>query len=418
MEKLAIEGGPKAVKVKLPPGFPGGNDISVEEEELVLKALRRRYLFRYYTRELGGFDSLVEEFEKELEEFFGVKHAHAVTSGTEALKCALIAHEVGSRRDGSLHPEDEVIIPVYTFVSTAFAVAAVGAKPVIADINETLTIDPEDIERRITPNTRAIIPVHMRGLPCDMDAVMDIAQRHGIPVIEDVAQALGASYKGRKLGTFGTGAFSLQFFKNVTSGEGGFVLTDDDLIYERVQMAGDTSLCWRPGGPAGRFVPPRYEGEIFAVPGMGDYRMSELTGAVALANFRKLKGRLEREKRNINLMMKALEDLEIDFIPLNDPEGSLGIALIFLCPDPETTDKVVRALRAEGARASHIYHPDIPDWHVGFFWNPVFKVNPEEYRAKDILRRAVHIDVMPQDTEEICMMQAEAIRKVAMAYLR
>lgn len=161
MEKLAIEGGPKAVKVKLPPGFPGGNDISVEEEELVLKALRRRCFFLH--PRAGGFESPVEEFERELEGFFGVKHAHAVTSGTEALKCALIANEVGSRRDGSLHPEDEVIIPVYTFVSTAFAVAAVGAKPVVADVNETLTIDPEDIERRITPNTRAIILVHMRG---------------------------------------------------------------------------------------------------------------------------------------------------------------------------------------------------------------------------------------------------------------
>lgn len=176
---------------------------------------------------------------------------------------------------------------------------------------------------------------------------MDIARRYGIPVIEDVAQALGASYKGRKLGTFGTSAFSLQFFKNVTSGEGGFVLTDDDLIYERVQMAGDTSLCWRPGGPAGRFVPPRYEGEIFAVTEMGNYRMSELTEAVALANFGKLRGKLERERRNIRLMMEALE---LNFIPMNNPEGSLGIALIFLCPDPETTDKVVRALRAEGAK--------------------------------------------------------------------
>jgi 8-amino-3,8-dideoxy-alpha-D-manno-octulosonate transaminase len=417
-DKLAIDGGPKAVKGELPGIFHGGNDIGKEEMDLVKSAIERGYLFRYYTEVFGGFESIVSQFEKEVAEYSGVNHAHAVSSGTEAIKSALIAHEVGSRRDGSLHPEDEVIVPVYTFVSSSFAVAAVGARTVIADLDDALMLDADDVEKRITRNTRVIMPVHMRGLPCNMEAIMDVAKKHGIPVMEDTAQAFGASYRGRKLGTFGTGAFSMQYFKNVTSGEGGVVLTDDDILYDRVQMASDTSLCWRPGGPEGRYIAERYEHELFAVPGMGDYRMSEIAGAMALGNFRKLDQRVENGRRNKRMIMKALEDLELDYVPCNDPDGALGIALLFYCPDVETTRKVVAALQAEGVRAAHLYHDDIPDWHVGFHWKPVFVAEREKYRSYDRLRRTVHIDIMPQDTQEHCMMQAEAIRKVALAYLR
>jgi len=416
-EKLAIEGGPKAVKTELPGIFPAGNDIGKEELELVRSVIERKYLFRYYTDVFCGFGSIVSQFEREVAEYFGVRHTHAITSGTEAIKCALISHEVGSRKDGSLHPEDEVIVPVYTFVSSSFAVAGVGAKTVIADIDETLMMDANDVEKRITKNTRAVIPVHMRGLPCNMDAIMGIAKKHGIPVIEDVAQAFGAEYHGKKLGTFGTGAFSLQYFKNVTSGEGGLVLTDDDLLYDRIQMASDTSLCWRPGGPGGRYVVPRYEYELFAVPGMGDYRMSEITGAIALANFRKVCQRIESGRRNKRTIMQSLEDLELDYVPCNDSEGALGIVILFYCPDVEITGKVVSALQAEGARASHLYHANIPDWHVGFHWKPLFVAQPSEYKSYNNVNRVVHVDVMPQDTEEHCLMQAKAIRKVALAYL-
>jgi 8-amino-3,8-dideoxy-alpha-D-manno-octulosonate transaminase len=417
-EKLAMEGGPKAVKTEIPGIFPGGNDIGKEEQDLVRSAIERKYLFRYYTDVYGGFESLVSQFEKEVAEYFDVKHAHAVTSGTEAIKIALIGHEVGARKDGSLHPEDEAIVPVYTFVSSSFAVASVGARTVIADVDETLTLDADDVEKRITKNTRAIIPVHMRGLPCSMDAIMDVAGKHGIPVIEDTAQAFGASYHGKKLGTFGTGAFSMQYFKNITSGEGGVVLVDDDLLYDRIQMASDTSLCWRPGGPEGRYIAERYRYELFAVPGMGDYRMSEVTGAIALANFRKLDQRIENGRRNKRMMVQSLEDLELDYVPCNDPDGALGIALLFYCPDVDTTKKVVSALQAEGARASHLHRDDAPDWHIGFHWKPVFAARPAEYKSYSHLSRVVHIDVMPQDTEEHCMMQAAALRKVALRYLK
>ena len=414
IEKLAIEGGPKAVKTELPGIFPGGNDIGKEERDLARSALDKKYLFRYYSDVFSGAESIVSRFEQEAAEYFGVEYAHAVSSGTEAIKCALISHEVGARKDGSLHPADEVIVPVYTFVSSSFAVASVGARTVIADADETLTMDADDLGKRITKNTRAIMPVHMRGLPCNMDAIGDVAEEYGIPIIEDTAQAFGASYHGRKLGTFGTGAFSMQYFKNVTSGEGGVVLTNDDLLYDRIQMASDTSLCWRPGGPAGRFMAERYEHELFAVPGMGDYRMSELAGAIALANFRKVDRRIEDGRKNKSVIMRALEDLGLDYVPYNDPDGALGIALLFYCPTIETTRKMVSALQAEGARASHIHHDDIPDWHIGFHWKPVFVAEPSGYRSYDYVSRVVHVDIMPQDTEEHCMMQAEAIRKVAL----
>ena len=155
-------------------------------------------------------------------------------------------------------------------------------QPVIAEVDDSLTLDPVDFENKITDRTKAVIVVHMRGVPCDMDRIMAIAKKHNIAVIEDVAQAIGGTYKGKPLGSFGDmGCFSLQFHKIITSGEGGLITTDDELLSDRAKAYHDTAACWRPE----RFAPPRYEGEVF--PGV-NFRMSELAGAVALAQLGKL----------------------------------------------------------------------------------------------------------------------------------
>lgn len=157
------------------------------------------------------------------------EHAVAVSSGTAALHLVLLAHGIG--------PGDEVITTPFTFIASVNAILYVGARPVFVDIDaETFNIDPRLIEAAITPRTRALLPVHLYGYPCDMDPIQDIAARHNLVVLEDAAQAAGATYKGRPVGSFGTGCFSLYATKNIMSGEGGIITTDDDRIAETCRM--------------------------------------------------------------------------------------------------------------------------------------------------------------------------------------
>ena len=162
----------------------------------------------------------MEQLEQSFSKFMGSRYGMAVTSGTAALMCGLAGLGIG--------PGDEVIVPAYTWIASASAVVAVGAVPIMAEVDASLTLDPVDVEKKISPYTRAILPVHMRGAACRMDELLKIARAHNLSVLEDTAQANGASYQGRRLGTIGdVGAFSLQFNKIMTSGEGGMLLTND-----------------------------------------------------------------------------------------------------------------------------------------------------------------------------------------------
>ena len=194
--------------------------IGPEEEEGVLAALRSGQLAQ------GG---RVAAFEDAFARYLGVRHAVAVSSGTAALTVALGAHEIGAG--------DEVLIPAMTFAATANAVLQTGARPVLVDVREdAVTIDAELIEASITSRTRAIIPVHLYGHPCDMTAIGEIAGRSGLAVIEDACQAVGASWEGQKVGSFGTGCFSFYATKNMTTGEGGMLTTDDAGIAQRARL--------------------------------------------------------------------------------------------------------------------------------------------------------------------------------------
>src|SRR5512143_77395 len=161
-----------------------------------------------------GPRGLTRRFERNFASFMGTKHALTLTSGTVALHAAMTAIGVG--------PGDEVLVPAYTWIASAAAPALAGAVPVLVEIDETLTIDPADIERKITPHTKAILPVHMVNAPCNMDAIMEIARRHNLAVVEDACQAVGIDYKGRKCGSIGDiGVYSFNHYKNMTIGEGG-----------------------------------------------------------------------------------------------------------------------------------------------------------------------------------------------------
>ena len=420
-EKLAIYGGPKAKTTENLPMYPGGLEIGDAEKKEVLEVLDRKYLFRYYGPE--NYPSKVKTFETKFAEKFGAKHGLATSNCTGALISSLVACGIG--------PGDEVLVTGYTFFASCAAIVAAKAVPVICEVDETLTIDPDDIEKKITPNTRGMVIVHMRGVPCDMDRIMAIAQKHDLRVIEDVAQACGGTYKGKYLGTFGDcGCFSFQYHKIITAGEGGMVLCNDDRIYDRVCSYHDTAACWRPD----RFAEQRYEGELFCG---SNFRMSELCGAVMLAQFDRLDGLLEKMRRNQKIILDGIADLKgVKARPCNDPEGDTGICIMLYL---DSADKVVpftEALNAEGVAASSVYSSGIPDWHIYHHWKhviekkasssvrcpydcPYHKGQEVEYdpdmcpKTLELLGRVVTMDVPPQMTVEDCEMIVKGIRKVA-----
>lgn len=193
VERLAIDGGPRAVPEGAIPAVRGHgvNELDAAEEAAVLDVLRRKSVFRWQDPE----QSYVARFEAAVAQRTGARFALAVNSGTGALVTALTAAGIG--------PGDEVIVPGYTFIASAAAVIICGAVPVIAEIDDTLTLDPDDVARKITPHSRALMPVHMRGIPSQMDRLMDLAAQHDLRVVEDSAQANGGAVRGRALGTIG-----------------------------------------------------------------------------------------------------------------------------------------------------------------------------------------------------------------------
>jgi 8-amino-3,8-dideoxy-alpha-D-manno-octulosonate transaminase len=418
--ELAIQGGTPAIVHPLPPMYPGGMRIGVEEEEAVLEVLRSKRLFRYYGPNPGG--SKVDEFEKAFSAYMGTTHAVAVSSGSTSLVCGLAAMGVG--------PGDEVIVPAYTWITSAEAVIAVGAVPKLGEIDESLTLDVADVEHKITSRTKAIIPVHMRGAPCRMDEIVDLAQRHGLKVLEDTAQAAGGSFCGQRLGSIGdVGAFSFQFNKIITCGEGGIAIANHDEIYERIVMYHDVAAALRKKIPEQKILN-----------GL-NYRMSELQGAIMLVQLRRLQGLLTDMRLRKAMLKDAIKDVVIRkgirFRTINDPEGDTAISLIFFAPTAERAICIAQALSAEGAHASVIYEPNCVDYHVYPHWIPIMEQRvwseqggPWRWhggrvgysrnacpRSLELLSRAVHLDISPDMSPDNVEELADAVVKVLEALL-
>lgn len=420
-EKLAINGGPKAKTTPNFPMYPGGSMIGEEEKKQVIEVIDRKYLFRYYGPE--NYPSKVKEFEERFAKKFGSKYALAVNSCTSALITSLVACGVG--------PGDEVLVTGYTFFASCAAIVAAKAIPVICEIEETLTMDPEDIEKKITPATKAMVVVHMRGVPCDMDKIMAIAKKHNLIVVEDVAQAIGGTYKGKYLGTFGDcGCYSFQYHKTITAGEGGMIVTNNERVYSRCMSYHDTAACWRKD----RFAEQQFEGELFC--GV-NFRMSEITGAIMLAQLEKLDGLNEAMRSHQHRIISQIKDTKgIKVRPVNDPDGDTGICLMFYLDKKEKVKGFSEALNAEGVNAAGVFNSGIPDWHIYAHWKHVIeKKTPTiegcpwtcpyhegkevEYTVDmnpntlEYLGRIIHLDIPALLTDEDCDMIAKAINKVA-----
>ena len=309
--------------------------VGVSEMLTLGRVIASGQLLRYR----GGEQGFTTRFEQSLRQQMGVKHALAVNSGTSALICSVVGAGLG--------PGDEVLVPAYTWVATAIAPLAAGAVPIMVDIDETLSIDPADIERKITPHTKAIMPVHMLNLVCNMDAIVAIARKHNLKIIEDACQAVGVTYKGRRVGTIGdAGAFSFNQFKNLNSGEGGAVLTNDDRVFSRARNYHD----------AGSYIRQHeFEGNEPIFAGM-NLKVSELTGAVMHAQLPRLDPYLRRMRRHREAVAEILsKSSSFKISPHNDPQNALGLTVIF-----KTADEAGRFARHKGVErlidtGRHVY---------------------------------------------------------------
>jgi len=315
--------------IKWPAPYPGAHWLDAREDRAVLSVLHRRSLFRYYGMKPP---KSVDNLEQRAKSFYGSKFALGVNSGTGALFTAMTAMEIG--------PGCEVIVPAFLWVATVGAVVHANAIPVLCEVDDSFCMDPKDLERKITPRTRLIVPVHMAGAPCDMKAIVAIASRRRIPVMEDCAQANGGSFRGKKLGTFGKLAmFSLQWNKNATAGEGGMLLTDDAKLYERCLAAHDLGIPWLNGAPA----------ETGTVTWGVGRRMSELTGAVGNVQLKKLPQIVRSMQKSKNRIKTLLEGTPgVTFRRLNDECGDTGAFLIFMLDDAARAKQAVGRMQAAG----------------------------------------------------------------------
>jgi 8-amino-3,8-dideoxy-alpha-D-manno-octulosonate transaminase len=301
--------------------MPGYEVLGEEEKKEILEVLETGVLFRYGFPAQRKGRYKVEEFEKKFAEFTGRKHALAVSSGSAALKVALAALGVGFG--------DEVITSGFTFVATWESILECGAVPIFCGIDDTLNLDAGELPKKITPRTKAIIPVHMLGAQARIEAIMAVADQHHIPVIEDTAQACGGFIQGKALGSYGAiGTFSFDSVKTLTTGEGGMLIMDDPELYRRASEYHDHGHD---------HIGPDRGLESRSFIGF-NYRMMELQGALGLAQLSKLKKMIAEQMAHKTRLKKILAGLKgIRFRDLVDPEGDTATFLAFSLPDQNKT---------------------------------------------------------------------------------
>jgi 8-amino-3,8-dideoxy-alpha-D-manno-octulosonate transaminase len=328
--QLAVDGG-TPVRSKPLSGLNWGPQYyDGKEQQQLEEVLASRNPFRFY----NPLDkSKVALLENEWGARMQTKYALAVTSGTAALHVAMAALEVG--------PGDEVILPAWTWYSCYNTVIQAGALPVFAEIDESFNIDPKAIEPLITPQTKVIMAVHLQGNPADMDPILAIARKHGLKVLEDASQSVGASYKGKPLGSMGDiGIYSLQQTKTITAGEGGALVSSDPYLFERACRFHDVT------------VRKDFPTKLSFIPGL-NYRMNEFTGGVLLAQLRKLDTIIGDVRRNARRVYDGIRDLPgAHPRHLPDPAGELGTGIFLGFRTKEDRQRYADAMKAEGVPVS------------------------------------------------------------------
>lgn len=387
----------------VPPDFPGAVMIDDQEIESVVEVLKAMSPFRFY-----GPNPVwkARNFEKKFAEYIGVKHCLAVSSGTAALVVGLRALGIG--------PGDEVIVPANTFIASAGAVLECGATPVFAEIDESLTIDTEKLEERITSRTRAIMPVHFGGAPCNMKELMDIAKRYKLLVIEDCAQACGATFQGKKVGSFGhIGAFSFQINKIITTGDGGAVTTNDVKLFTRSVRAHDHGCLRDENGHLGL---EKSSEAFFST----NYRMNELTAAVGLVQLSKIDLIISKMRSNKAAIIRKLGTLRNFKISKSwDEKGDTGRNLMLIANTRERASSLVQELKKFGFSATTPYGGYPVYFHRQIKESKMWKDPPKKEKfafkscpfTEELLPRSVMIGISPLFVDEHMNTLVETIKK-------
>jgi len=367
--------------------MPGFELVGEEEKKAAMDVFDRGGIFYRY-----GFNDRrqnifrVIEFEKKIAEKMGVKYALFVCNGTAALKLALFS--VGVRAG------DEVLLPSFTFIATIEAILELGATPVVVEVDKSLNMDPIDLAKKITKKTKAIVPVHMAGVPAKMDEILSIGKKHNLPVVEDSCQAMGGTYKGKNLGTLGiAGVYSTDQGKIITSGEGGILVTNEEKIYLTAREYSDHGHEQNPKFPRGE--------DTRSIWGF-NYKVTEIQGAIALAQLQKLDHILQKQREHKNKIKDGIKGAAgIEFRELPDAAGDAADTLIFFVDSREKASNFAKKLVQCGLGTKNL--PDAVDWHYAGTWTQIFHHYPE-YKGKDLekvwaqstgyLRRAVSLPIM------------------------
>jgi len=336
--------------------MPGFEIFGDEEKKEVADVLETGVLFRY------GFDGVRKgqfkalEFEKKLCDITKSRYSHLCSSGTAALSTAIAACGIGAG--------DEVIIPGFTFVATFEAILSAGAIPVFGEIDETLCLNPDRLEKVITSKTKAVIPVHMCGAMARIDEIKDVCEKKGVILLEDACQSLGATYQGKAIGTFGlAGCFSFDAVKTVTCGEGGGIITDTRDVYEKADQFADHGHDHLGGPDRGADDHP-----IIGT----NYRISELNAAVGLAQLKKLDQILDIQRKNKRAIKDAMADLpEVSFRYIPDAKGDSATFLSFFLPTEDRARQVAKNLAQNGVGSPYWYDNN---WHYYTKWHHLQKM--------------------------------------------
>ena len=376
-----------------------------KEIDAIARVIRGHKLFRY------GQGNQCDRFERRYARYLGVKHVCLAPSGSAALSAALAGLGIG--------PGDEVIVPAHTYMATAASVLAVGAIPVIVDIDESITLDPKAFESAIRARTRAVMPAHMWGLVCDMKAILRIARRHKLLVVEDACQCIGGAYEGRLVGSLGhAGAFSFNFYKNITCGEGGAIVTNDDRVAERALcMIDGCRYYWT--GRKGDFVPFVSNGS----------RASEIEGAMLNVQLDRLPAMIRELRRRKKKILRDTADTGLRPNPVHSPDHECATTLMYLLPTARHAEHFAQGVGCgiAGKTGRHTYNEwDAILTHEGAHHPALdpFKL-PQNRRCRmtyhkdmcprslDILGRTVMIGLSPNFTAAEVRALTRKIRKAA-----
>ncbi len=363
--------------------------IGKEEIDAVARAINSNDFFK-----INNSGCEVLNFENELKEYINSDYCLLMSSGFGALTSALIGLGIG--------PGDEVIVPAYTYIATALAVTAVGAIPVIVEVDETLTIDPREVQKKITKNTKAVIPVHIQGFPCDMSELKKVADDNNIAIVEDACQSMGGKFNGEYLGTIGdAGAYSYNYYKIMTAGEGGALVTNNRKIYERALIYHDSSAV--------AFFGSQLDGISESIFGGTEFRISDITGAILRDQLKKLPSIIEDLHKNKFALISMLSNTNL-VAPSHDSDGDCATTLALRFDTVEKCNKFAENCETNGLTVTI---PINTGKHIYTNWTQIMEKRGALHPAMDPFKMKENQGLQMDYTIDMCPCTLDLLARTA-----